>query len=131
MPAGSRRPKTKTVRLTWRHARLEIRHTPDYLEQVHDHIEVRVRAPKGAPIPITATGYRSEFTTREAVEDIGGPGEYVRTWLEREAKTKAWEAAEFKWRQLELELLPPKPIKPTRSAPAVPSRVRRAGQGSR
>lgn len=131
MPAKPRRPKSSKVRLTWRHARLEITHTRDYFDEGQDHLEVRVRSPKGAPIPITETGYRSEFTTHQAVEDAGGPAGYIRAWLDREASTKAWVKREFAWRQLELDLLPPCP-RPRRSsepAKAAGSR-RRIGQGS-
>jgi hypothetical protein len=88
-----------------------------------------VRTPKGAPLPVTETGYRSEFVAHEVIETAGGVSSYVRSWLDREAKTKAWDRLEFKWRQLELELLPPKPSARPPRRQATP-RTRRAGQGS-
>jgi len=130
MPSQPRKPKQHTHRLTWRHARLEVRHTLNYMGLGGDHIEVVVRAPKGAPIPITQTGYRSEFLEHHELKSAGGAVAYVQAWLDREAREKAWQAVEFKWRQLELELLPPaKPRKPAKPRPT-PARARRAGQGS-
>ena len=32
----------------------------------------------------------------------GGPVRFFLDWIEREARTKQWAKAEFKWRQLEL-----------------------------
>jgi hypothetical protein len=126
----ARKPRQHTHRLTWRHAQLEVRHTPDYLGEGSHHIEVIVKAPKGAPIPITHTGYRSQFVEREELKAAGGAVAYVRDWLDREARQKAWEAIEFKWRQLELELLQPAsaPKRPPRQPVRLPRR--RAGQGT-
>lgn len=124
-----RRPR-QTHRLTWRHARLEITHTRDYLEKGHDHIEVAVKAPKGAPIPITETGYRSHFLPASEIESAGGVVPFVAAWLDREATTKAWQQIEFRWRQLELELLPSEPAHRPVARKSAPTRRRRPGQGS-
>ena len=58
--------------------------------------------PKGAPLPITGTGYLSHFLDADLLAKHGGPVAFLLGWLEREARTKAWAKAEFKWRQLEL-----------------------------
>jgi hypothetical protein len=130
MPLQPRKPKQHVHRLTWRHARLEVRHTPNYMGLGGHHIEVVVRAPKDAPIPITATGYRSQFVESKELKSAGGAAPYVQAWLDREAREKAWQAIEFKWRQLEFELLPPaEPPELSRRRPR-PARTRRAGQGS-
>lgn len=81
-------------------------------------------------MPVTDTGYRSEFLSAAKLAAAGGVTAYVSAWLDREALAKDWHRAEFKWRQLELELLPPKrkPEQP-RQRPAA-ARGRRAGQGT-
>ena len=66
------------------------------------HIEIIVLAPKAAPIPITNTGYLSHFLDEEHLATAGGPVAFFLDWIEREARTKQWAKAEFKWRQLEL-----------------------------
>lgn len=92
-------------------------------------IEITVRTPEGAPLPVTETGYRAEFLAHRLIDEAGGVAAYVTAWLDREAASKAWERLEFRWRQLELELLPPAPsARPPR--PKATPRARRAGQGS-
>ena len=46
-----------------------------------------MRTPKGAPLPVTETGYRSAFVAHAMIEAAGGVTGYVRDWLDREAKT--------------------------------------------
>src|SRR5690606_12406208 len=88
-----------TARLVWRRATCRVRHTRDYLAPGTDHIEIEVLSPKGAPLPITGTGYRSHFLDAAELAAAGGTVAYVTAWLDREAKTKAWAKAEFLWRQ--------------------------------
>lgn len=54
------------------------------------------------PLPVTETGYRSHFTSREAVEAEGGPVAYARKWLDCEAMSDAWKAREAAARQMSL-----------------------------
>lgn len=104
------KPKTKTARrrpptihrFEWRQFKLRIKHTPDYLERGWSHVELHLVAPKGAPLPITTTGYLSQFLTEDDLVTAGGPIGLFRAMLDREAKTKAWAKAEFKWRQGDL-----------------------------
>jgi hypothetical protein len=58
--------------------------------------------PKGAPLPITETGYRSHFLGHDELESAGGAVRFFLDWIEREAKSKQWSKAEFKWRQDDL-----------------------------
>jgi hypothetical protein len=44
------------------------------------HLEI-VTADR-SPHPISETGYRSHFCSREQVEDAGGPVGFVMAWLE-------------------------------------------------
>lgn len=99
--ARHRREPTQ-YRFQWREFRLRIRHTPDYLSKGWSHLELHLVAPKGAPLPITATGYLSHFLGEDQLNAAGGPIAFFRAWLEREAKTKKWSKAEFRWRQGDL-----------------------------
>lgn len=101
-------PKRKH-RITWRHALIEVTAQRDYISEGSHHIELTVIEPEGAPIPVTETGYRSHFIPSALLEDYGGAVAFVTAWLNNEAKSKAWAKAEQKWRQLELELIPPAP----------------------
>ena len=93
---------TTTHKLVWRHVTCRVRHTPNYISKGWSHIEIIVLAPKAAPIPITQTGYLSHFLDEEHLAAAGGPVAFFLDWIEREARTKQWAKAEFKWRQLEL-----------------------------
>jgi hypothetical protein len=96
-----RKRKDKTFSLTWRGTLIAIRHTRDYLVRGTDHIEVMVKKPAKAILPITDTGYRSHFLDPEQLATEGGPVLFVQAWLEREAATKQWRAKEAKMAQLD------------------------------
>ena len=94
--------KTATVKLVWRDVTCRVKHTPNYLSKGWSHIEIIVVSPKNAPLPITETGYRSHFLDEDLLKKAGGPVTFFIDWIEREAATKAWAKAEFKWRQGDL-----------------------------
>ena len=100
--AKTRKPATTTFKLVWRDLTCRVRHTPNYLSKGWSHIEIIVVSPKKAPLPITETGYRSHFLDEELLKKVGGPVTFFLNWIEREATTKAWARAEFKWRQGDL-----------------------------
>jgi hypothetical protein len=81
-----------THKLVWRDITCRVKHTPNYLSPGWTHLEITVISPKGAPLPITETGYRSHFLDAELLDRAGG----------QEATTRSWAKNEFKWRQLEL-----------------------------
>lgn len=90
-------------RLTWCGVRLAFRYQPTSLGGYYAHLEVRVMAsPEGRPIPITDTDYRSRFVFPPEVEEAGGATAYLRHWLDREAKSVAYQRALARWRQPEL-----------------------------
>lgn len=106
-PAAKSKPKAKKRQstshtVTWREFKLRIKHTPDYLEAGWSHVELQLVAPKDAPLPITTTGYRSHFLAETELIAGGGAVVLFTAWLDREAKSKAWAKAEFKWRQGDL-----------------------------
>jgi len=99
-PAKPKRRITKH-KLIWQGVALAVSYEPESFAS-HAHLELRVLAPEGVPIPVTETGYRSHFLPRGYVEQAGGPVAYVRSWLEREAPSPAYRYALARWRQLEL-----------------------------
>lgn len=73
--------ETVTIRIT---------HSRDYLASGSDHIEVESVSPKKAPLPITETGYRSQFLKSLELINAGGPVPFIEAWIAQEAKGKAW-----------------------------------------
>jgi hypothetical protein len=94
--------KPTTHNLVWRDITCRVKHTPNYISKGWSHLEIVVVSPKGAPLPITGTGYRSHFLDAELIAKAGGPVAFFQRWLDSEATTKAWAKAEFKWRQGDL-----------------------------
>lgn len=92
--------KQKIHSLTWHGTLLAIHHTPLYFGHA-DHIEVLVKKPAKAMLPITETGYRSHFIDPEDLANEGGAVLFVQAWLEREAKTVEWQKRESKLAQLD------------------------------
>lgn len=102
-PARPKRAAAKTTAtFVWRHLKLRVTHTPNYINPGWSHIELHVLAPKGAPCPVTMTGYLSHFLDAAELASAGGPVAFFNAWLDRAATTKAWAKAQAKWRQLEL-----------------------------
>ena len=100
----SRNPKlgVERHRITWRHVRCRLVHTRNYLDQGWSQLEIEVVNPKDAPLPITETGYRAHYISEDDLVAAGGAIAFVNEWLDREAKTKRYAKAEYKWRQLTL-----------------------------
>lgn len=92
--------KTKTFSLTWRGTMLSIRHTPKYFGHA-DHVEITVKKPRTAILPITETGYRSHFIDPDDLARAGGAVLFVQAWLEREAESKTWCARQAERAQLD------------------------------
>lgn len=98
-PISGNAPRKTRYEIEWLNpvdnARITIRitHARDYLAQGTDHIEVESIKPARAPLPITETGYRSHFIAPLDLINAGGPVTFVTTWIEREAKGKAWTKA--------------------------------------
>ena len=84
----------QTYETEWQGIALTIRHCPRWLatygEFVTQHIEVSSRMCE--PLPITETGYRSQFFNNvEVLEAFGNdPIAYVLAWLDEAAKSKKW-----------------------------------------
>lgn len=66
--------------LVWRGQVILVRWCPTWTVGVIAHLEIVT--PDRKAHPISETGYRSHFCTREQVESAGGPTAYVTAWLE-------------------------------------------------
>jgi hypothetical protein len=86
--------------IAWRGRSIRLRYQPRWMNSV-DHLEIE--SEDGLPLPVTETGYRSRFFAPVdppyTVDDLA---ELVTGWLDEEADTKAWRAAEEKRRQYSL-----------------------------
>ncbi|NOR64186.1 MAG: hypothetical protein GQ535_17080 [Rhodobacteraceae bacterium] len=82
--------------IVWRGIGIEIIHTANYCAGM-DHSEIH--SENKIAVPITETGYKSHFFPSGGLNGYANAVEYVRAWLDHEAKTKAWKAQEFASRQ--------------------------------
>lgn len=84
----------------WQDVKVEISYTPDWLglsklpyrDEGMTHIEIRSIEPKNAPLPITETGYRSEFMPDSCIGDIHDAVLYAVERLDEEARLPDWKA---------------------------------------
>lgn len=65
-----------------------------------DHVELHVE--DGRIIPVTETGYRSQFLHKGIVDEYGGPEEFVSAWLDHAAQNPDWKKREEVARQMSL-----------------------------
>lgn len=94
--------ETQTYRFTWRGIGIEAIYTPLKWETIA-HLEIRSIAPKGAPLPVSLSGYRSHFHQPGTIEAHGVDViTQVIAWLDEEAASLAWREHEQKARQLSL-----------------------------
>lgn len=78
--------------IKWRGIGIEITFTPNKFGMV-DHIELR--AADKTPLPVTETGYRSNFLPLGHVAAHGGAVTFVTAWLDHEAKRTGWTGAQL------------------------------------
>ena len=96
------RERPTTYKIEWRGVLIVIRHELDSLWPGTSHLEVHVVRPRRAPIPITETGYRSQFINTLELINAGGAVTFVIAWLDTEAKSTAWQNREFASRRGDL-----------------------------
>lgn len=78
--------------IVWRGIEIEITYTPKEFGMT-DHIELRTE--DKTPLPVTGTGYRSNFLPLGHVEQHGGAVAFVTAWLDHEAKRTRWNGAQL------------------------------------
>ena len=89
---GNKMTITKTT-FEWEGIEIEVSFDPQsYSDETLEiaHLQVRSINPLKAPLPITNTGYRSEFLGKGRVEEYGSVEAYVLAWLKHEARSKEW-----------------------------------------
>lgn len=86
--------------LHWRGVDIEITFEREWLsiEQADDlaasHLTVTATRPERARLPITETGFRSQFLHFSEIDEAGGPVTYVEAWLDHMAGSREWIAYE-------------------------------------
>ena len=73
--------------ITWRSIEIDISYVPEKFNIV-DHIELHTD-PRNK-LPVTETGYRSNFIPAGTVASHGGPEAFVTAWLDHEADAAGW-----------------------------------------
>ena len=84
-------------RLVWRGIVVEVRHTPNFLNLAHDHIEIEAIDPLRSPLPITKTGYRSHFIDPGDLEDYESVVAFAEFWLDQAAQSPEWQKDRQLW----------------------------------
>lgn len=75
--------------IEWQNIQIKITHIPKKFIVV-DHIEIKSIDPPNARLPMTDTGYKSDYPSIETMEHYKDATEYVLAWLEHDAKSKEW-----------------------------------------
>ena len=95
--------------LTWNGIQIEITYRPDTSPAFRhsygralDHLEIRSLVPVREPLPITETGYLSQFYARNVIEEGGGAAALVLAWLDHYAQSPVWQAQQISRQQLDL-----------------------------
>jgi hypothetical protein len=107
--APARARTITTENLVWNETLIQVSYEADWLglcdagfDEPYAHLELQVLAPRGAPLPVTDTGYRSEFLHGGLVEEAGGAVEFARGWLEEMSDRQSWRIARARWEQRDL-----------------------------
>jgi hypothetical protein len=90
---------TVTSTIVWEGIEIEVTYAAKSILN-RAHLELRI--PTKESIPVTETGYRSEFLEPGLVEEQGGPAAYTRAWLDYMAGSREWQDYVLKNRQLSL-----------------------------
>lgn len=83
----------ETYCIDWEGIALSVRWTPNWLNmdaRGYDIAHLEPLSDDCVPLPMTETGYRSHFTSREVVDAEGGPVSFARKWLDLEAMSSDW-----------------------------------------
>ena len=89
----------RIVMIVWEGIEIEVTYKPKDILAM-SHLELRI--PSRARIPVTETGYRSEYLHPGTIEDAGGPQAYVIAWLDHMAQSREWQDHVVTSRQLSL-----------------------------
>jgi hypothetical protein len=81
----------ETYRFIWQSIEVEVAYDPQFCGIIA-HLEIKSINPERAPLPITKSGYRSNFCPCGVIEaQEGGVVEQVIAWLDEEAQKPEWQ----------------------------------------
>lgn len=100
--AAPKRHKIRTHWFTWRHVRCKVTETSDYLSNGWTMLELTVIAARDTPVPITETGFLAHGIDTDELKAAGGTVAFFASWMDREAKSKRYQEADYLWRQGDL-----------------------------
>ena len=86
----------------WRHVTCKVIERPNYMGDCDTLLELHVIAARHVPVPVTSTGFLAHFMTTAALKNAGGPAAFFKDWMDREAASKTYQAALYRWRQGDL-----------------------------
>ena len=95
--------------LVWNDITILVSFEPDWLglgaagfEEPCAHMELQVLDPVGAPLPVSDTGYWSEFLSIGEAEEKGGACTLAVSLLEEFANSQTWRVRWARWEQRDL-----------------------------
>lgn len=92
---------TEIHSFTWGGIEIELTYVPKAYGGAIAHLEVPSINPERTPLPITETGYKFHYHPVGTVEESEGTLiEQVTAWLDKAAKSKAWQINLVESRQL-------------------------------
>lgn len=91
--------KEQKLSLIWRGINIEISYNPSWMAS---YAHLQIQSENNKRLPMTETGYRSHFTLAANIEEYGSPIDFVKAWLEHDAKSKEWKAYGIESKQLKL-----------------------------
>lgn len=97
-----RQNRSTTHWFNWRHLRCKVQETPHYLSNGWTMLQLEVVASRDTPCPITTTGYLAHFLDEADLAHAGGAVAFMTAWMNRDAATRRYQDADFRWRQWDL-----------------------------
>lgn len=98
-----------TETLVWNEITILVSYEPDWLgrwsaglDSPYSYLELQVLHPVGAPIPLSETGYWSDFLSPGEAESCGGPLKVAAELLNEMSDHLSWRVAWARWEQREL-----------------------------
>jgi len=95
--------------LVWNGITVLVSYEPDWLglaaagfQEPYAHLELQVLSPEGAPLPVSETGYWSEFLSVGEAEEDGGPVALATALLDEFSNTQTWRVRWARWEQGDL-----------------------------
>jgi len=87
-------------RLIWQDHVIEVIQTKNWCGQIGlDHLSITCVSPERAALPISNTGYKSQFTHADYIIRAGGAVAYVQAWLDDASQSLEWQAQVLAARQ--------------------------------